>query len=843
MAVEDIFTLQEIESATISPDGEWVAVVVRRPQSSSEVYARFYVAEGSQADVWLVSRRTGERRQLTNGVTDASGYWLPQWSPNGRRLAMVSTKPEGNEPRGGDNVRLYVWDEASGALTRRTTNGVDLWGRIDAPGVHRSPRFGSAFAWLSDTTILVQLLPAGQAPSVLTLLTRIPRLAQDGWAKAERGTEPTASILESRGPPALPVPTGPLTVVDIVHGTSRTVADVPIYEDANREAVVSPDSRRVALLTPIGSVRPTPDRLLSFYNIRARRVGVASLSGSTAVHWMVDSTPGGVFSGLLGWSPTGTELALRGGTADPDPSYAEAIVILSTTTGAVRRLAPPGLTVSAMVWSANGAPIVYAVPDTSDSASAQRTRGRSDVTAGRRADWWRLDAGVPPRNLTATMRDVPSSLVSTTDPNRFVGAAGGALWAIDVVRGQPVQLTDTSSIHVSRIAWPDGRDHIRVAEFIVEGGDTERRGAPQPLYHARLTRDRALTRVLTRPSPGAQFEDYSPAAGGSLLFDEAGPTGTFLWASAESGSAVQLLALNEQLAGITPGRQMLLSYRGADGDSLQADALLPPDYRAGTRYPVVVWVYPGHIVSDTSEILASTNFVHGLNLQPLAAHGYVVLFPSMPLPPNRVKSDPYAEIPKGVLPAVDRLVELGIADPTRVGVMGQSYGGYGTYVLVTSTTRFKAAVTMAGLSDLVSLYGQFSLRNRYLAASHEDLFQEINAETGQLRMVGPPWSDMWHYMRNSPIFFLDRVKTPLMIVQGDMDYEGITQGEEFFTGLYRLGKRAKFVRYWGEEHVIGSPANIRHLWSQIFAWFDEYLRADGQRTPTTALAPAPAASH
>ncbi|MEO6597412.1 MAG: prolyl oligopeptidase family serine peptidase, partial [Planctomycetota bacterium] len=88
---------------------------------------------------------------------------------------------------------------------------------------------------------------------------------------------------------------------------------------------------------------------------------------------------------------------------------------------------------------------------------------------------------------------------------------------------------------------------------------------------------------------------------------------------------------------------------------------------------------------------------------------------------------------------------------------------------------------------------------------------------------GPPWDDLWRYMRNTPLFYLDRIRTPLLIVHGDMDGAPIQQGEEAFMGLYRLGKRARFVRYWGEGHVIGSEANVRHLWAQIFDWLDSHF--------------------
>jgi dipeptidyl aminopeptidase/acylaminoacyl peptidase len=154
--------------------------------------------------------------------------------------------------------------------------------------------------------------------------------------------------------------------------------------------------------------------------------------------------------------------------------------------------------------------------------------------------------------------------------------------------------------------------------------------------------------------------------------------------------------------------------------------------------------------------------------------------------------------------------------------MGQSFGGFSTYGLVTQTQRFNAAVSLAGLSDLISLYGQFGARERYTQYPQEDLFMQALMESAQVGMGNPPWKDLGRYLRNSPIFYVDRVKTPIMIIQGDVDYVAIQQGEEFFNSLYRQGKRAEFVRYWGEGHVLESPPNIRDMWDRIFAWLNQF---------------------
>jgi dipeptidyl aminopeptidase/acylaminoacyl peptidase len=259
--------------------------------------------------------------------------------------------------------------------------------------------------------------------------------------------------------------------------------------------------------------------------------------------------------------------------------------------------------------------------------------------------------------------------------------------------------------------------------------------------------------------------------------------------------------------------------------------VLPAGHQQGKRYPLVTWLYPGWMVTDTSYVpfLYDKQSVSSLNLVPLISRGVGLLIPSLPLPPDGETADPYLELPKGVMPAVDRAIELGFADPDRLALMGHSFGGYATFSLVSYTHRFKAAFAMAGPSNLVSKYGEYFPGQRYYDYAHEELFGPALAESGQTRMGRPPWGDLFRYMRNSPISFADRVQTPLMIIQGDMDYVSLQQGEEFFNAMYRLGKEAHFVRYWGEGHVIDSPANIRDLWQRIFAWLDQHLQINQEK--------------
>lgn len=171
---------------------------------------------------------------------------------------------------------------------------------------------------------------------------------------------------------------------------------------------------------------------------------------------------------------------------------------------------------------------------------------------------------------------------------------------------------------------------------------------------------------------------------------------------------------------------------------------------------MITWVYAGSMMSESKKpFLSHLDDPIALNMQLFAMHGYAVLFPSMPLSEEGVTSDPMLDLTNGVLPAVDKVVEMGIADSDRVGLMGQSYGGFSTYGLITETHRFRAAAALAGLSDLSSLYGQFDARFRYTQYPQQEMFMMWLFENGQARMGRAPWDDLGRYLRNSPIFYVE----------------------------------------------------------------------------------------
>jgi len=156
----------------------------------------------------------------------------------------------------------------------------------------------------------------------------------------------------------------------------------------------------------------------------------------------------------------------------------------------------------------------------------------------------------------------------------------------------------------------------------------------------------------------------------------------------------QVTRLNPQLERYAFGRTRLVEWKAADGRFLRGALMLPADYEPGRRYPLIMWIYGGGSLSDYIYCFGLSDASRE-NFQILASRGYAVLAVDTPLQTN----EPLKELPGLILPALDRMIELGIADPDRFGVMGHSYGGYSVNVLITQTKRFRAAVSIAGVSD------------------------------------------------------------------------------------------------------------------------------------------------
>jgi dipeptidyl aminopeptidase/acylaminoacyl peptidase len=282
-------------------------------------------------------------------------------------------------------------------------------------------------------------------------------------------------------------------------------------------------------------------------------------------------------------------------------------------------------------------------------------------------------------------------------------------------------------------------------------------------------------------------------------------------ADASFGNVRQLTDLNPWIAKKALPASELVSYRDADGKVLYGVLRYPIGYEKGRRYPTVFEIY-------------ETFFDNGFNGRAamLAGQGYAVFHPSV----NLVVGRPGESWAKGVTAAANKLIDMGIADPDRLGVHGTSYGGYATVLLLTETDRFKAAINVSGKVDMISFYTdseRLGVRNTHAPEKSQD------------RIGGTLWEYPERYIEHSAIFRLDRVKTPLLTISGDQDPNvPANQSRELYYALRRLGKEVEWVRYVNGGHrPPNSVAESIDFENRIVAWYDKYLKP---KSPITTSA-------
>ena len=273
--------------------------------------------------------------------------------------------------------------------------------------------------------------------------------------------------------------------------------------------------------------------------------------------------------------------------------------------------------------------------------------------------------------------------------------------------------------------------------------------------------------------------------------------------------------LNPQFDKYALGAGQLIRWLSDDGALLQGALLLPAGHEEGKRYPLVVWVYGGEFLSSFYSRFGF-GFEGPFNWQLLATRGYAVLLPDAPLHVGT----PVLDLAKTVLPGVNRVIEMGIADPGRLGVIGHSYGGYSTLALLTQTTRFKGAIEVDGFSDLGTVYGEMN-------KDGSAYFTPLGESKGPRGMGGTPWEFRERYIENSPYFFLDQLETPLLIVHGSNDLAVAPfLGDQLFVALRRLGREVEYAKYEGEDHSPDhwSNANQVDFVDRMISWFDHHLK-------------------
>jgi dipeptidyl aminopeptidase/acylaminoacyl peptidase len=303
--------------------------------------------------------------------------------------------------------------------------------------------------------------------------------------------------------------------------------------------------------------------------------------------------------------------------------------------------------------------------------------------------------------------------------------------------------------------------------------------------------------------------------GGTLAFlgaENNRPPDVFV-ADSELKNVRRLVETNPQLKAKHLGKTELVSYLDADGRKLHGVLYYPSDYVPGKRYPTVFNLYEQFMDDAFNSTISVLN-----------AHGYAVMQPSVHLETGF----PGESWAKGVTAAANKLIENGIADSDRLGVQGTSYGGYATNLLITQTNRFKAAINISGKVDMISFYTdspRLGVRNTHAPEKSQD------------RIGATLWQQPQKYIQHSAIFFADRIKTPLLLMTGELDSNvPARQAMEMYYALRRLGKDVEWVDYMRGGH--GMPTStvdeVRDYHKRILDWYDKYLATEKHEEKITS---------
>ncbi|MFN3649233.1 MAG: prolyl oligopeptidase family serine peptidase [Armatimonadota bacterium] len=329
-------------------------------------------------------------------------------------------------------------------------------------------------------------------------------------------------------------------------------------------------------------------------------------------------------------------------------------------------------------------------------------------------------------------------------------------------------------------------------------------------YRVSLAAGSSPTRVVMLDK---EFGSLSKAKDGETLlfslqrFDEYPD----LWVSDGSFSGMRKLTdANPQQAKYVWGRSELIEYRSTDGKPLRGILTRPENWQPGQRLPLMVYIYETR--SEGLHRYVAPAPGTSINIARYVSSGYLVLQPDIVYDTGY----PGESALKCVLPAVQRVIEMGLADPERVGIQGHSWGAYQINYLITRTHLFRAAQAGASVANMISAYGGIRWGS--------GMSRAFQYEKTQSRIGGPPWERPLQFIENSPIFWVDKVTTPYLTIHNDADgavpwYQGI----EFFTALRRLGKEAYLFNYNGEDHGLRTRANQKHWTVHQDEFFDHHL--------------------
>ena len=515
------------------------------------------------------------------------------------------------------------------------------------------------------------------------------------------------------------------------------------------------------------------------------------------------------------WSPDGKTLAVlftQNATRAAGPLVAETpetgeikdaffeqrLALIDVATGKLRQISPADTYIYEYDWSPDGTRFALtAAPGNGDNNWYIAELYTLDAATGLMKSIYKpaLQIARPAWSPDAQKIAFIEGLMSDED------SVGGDIYSISASGGAPQNLTPDRKGSASWLAWTSDAK-ILFAEFVE--GDSAVASLDPVNSHVQ-----PLWRGSENVSAGFWGPNISISADAksSAIIRNSFSAPPEIWA----GQIGEWKQVTERNKGLQPawGEAKSIHWKNG-GYDVQGWLIYPRDFDPSRKYPMVVDVHGGPGAAVQSAWPPPWSFTMAL-----PGAGYFILMPNPrgsfgqgeAFTRANVKDFGYGDF-KDIMAGVDESLKVAPIDPDRLGLTGWSYGGYMTMWGVTQTNRFKAAMAGAGIANYQSYYGENQIDQWMIPFFGKSVYDDPEV-----------------YAKSSPITFIEKVKTPTLILVGDSDGECPTpQSYEFWHALKTLGVETTLVVYEHEGHHFVKPAHERDRMERTLAWFDSHLR-------------------
>lgn len=833
--IEDVLATEFFGRAEFSPDGRWLAYNQAPPYASLSDFSYWMRAGGlSGHQLWVMDLGAGGAPFLQPGLDPRASNFLFAVSPGSGHIVVL-------EHLSG-RLRVVACRPGEDACVRFEPMP-DIRDRYVA-----AVQWNERVNWITPDRFVMPVRRPGLPGSEMRSRASAGAFLWKAWNDAWEGSSVTASAVTSTGRDrAGDWAEGELAVFDLSAGTVDVLA-------AGRHAgpAVSPDCRHVLVARVAERSRPAADagsRARDTHPIFDRRYGLRLIDLATGDARNLE-TPFHVDPGSLTWRADAGAFAAFGWSRDAPPEGGQ-FYLFDVSQPLPVPAGPKDFQLTARVpdpagrWWTGPAPAAFI-----GDRLAVHGREKPDGQPG----WYLLGAGGSASRLSGP-GGVPDAVLAAVSGEAVVAASGGTLYSLAADRAplrievpgavRPFEYRPDPEHGLSGEAYPmpglSPKTLSREIILLAEGGP----GQPAAVVFAEADAGPVPPEPIQLPGPGWHVLAASKAAGAVAATFKSGAA-TRLVLVRRGEPPTELARINDHLNRVrhpdTREIRYVLSQPGTAGTSRTVDAclLLPPGFDPSRRYPVLMEIYPAGSGGGCGT-LADAPSAGPMVADLWAARGFIYVRPAFPLDLMRAPDDPLGGLGSLVDQTIDALAAEGFADPGRVVVYGFSQGGIASLAAAVRSDRPAAVISMNGWANYLSHY--FGARGlmRYFHLDQNGGDNRWRYEClGEGVSHGCPFgfgmpasSDPAAFALASPVAGAGQITAPVLLVHSDFDYFDMAQYDEMFGALYRAGKEATYVRYWGEGHGLSSPANIRDLWNRIDAFLEaeEILPADQPPPP------------